>query len=103
MGCCVFNRRISILGKKKCMTFPRKKYNYKAWVFILCLCICIYPLEKEMATHSSILAWIIPWTEEPSGLQTMGWLKTHSLIYVGTPVFSKLKFKMKMFLDDAII
>ena len=26
------------------------------------------PLEKEMATHSSILAWKIPWTEEPSGL-----------------------------------
>ena len=30
------------------------------------------PLEKEMATHSSILAWRIPWTEEPSGLQSMG-------------------------------
>ena len=30
------------------------------------------PLEKEMATHSSILAWEIPWTEEPSGLQSMG-------------------------------
>ena len=29
-------------------------------------------LEKEMATHSSILAWEIPWTEEPSGLQSMG-------------------------------
>ena len=29
------------------------------------------PLEKEMATHSSILAWKIPWTEEPSGLQSM--------------------------------
>ena len=29
-------------------------------------------LEKEMATHSSILAWRIPWTEEPSGLQFMG-------------------------------
>ena len=28
-------------------------------------------LEKEMATHSSILAWIIPWTEEPGGLQSM--------------------------------
>ena len=27
------------------------------------------PLEKEMATHSSILAWRIPWTEEPGGLQ----------------------------------
>ena len=30
------------------------------------------PLEKEMATHSSILAWEIPWTEEPDGLQSMG-------------------------------
>ena len=30
-------------------------------------------LEKEMATHSSTLAWKIPWTEEPAGLQTMGW------------------------------
>ena len=33
------------------------------------------PLEKEMATHSSILAWKIPWTEEPGGLQSMGPLK----------------------------
>ena len=30
------------------------------------------PLEKEMSTHSSILAWRIPWTGEPSGLQSMG-------------------------------
>ena len=30
------------------------------------------PLEKEIATHSSILAWEIPWTEEPDGLQSMG-------------------------------
>ena len=30
------------------------------------------PLEKEMATHCSILDWIIPWTEEPGGLQSMG-------------------------------
>ena len=30
------------------------------------------PLEKEMATHSSILVWEIPWKEEPSGLQSMG-------------------------------
>ena len=30
------------------------------------------PLEKEMATHSSILAWKIPWTEEPGELQSMG-------------------------------
>ena len=30
------------------------------------------PLEEEMATHSSILAWKIPWTEETGGLQPMG-------------------------------
>ena len=30
------------------------------------------PLEKEMATHSCILAWRIPWMEEPGGLQPMG-------------------------------
>ena len=33
---------------------------------------CEDPLEKEMATHSSILAWKIPRTEEPGGLQSMG-------------------------------
>ena len=32
-------------------------------------------LKKEMATHSSILAWRIPWTEEPGGLQAIGRLK----------------------------
>ena len=31
-----------------------------------------YPLEKEMTIHSSILAWKTPWTEEPSGLESMG-------------------------------
>ena len=30
------------------------------------------PLEREMAIHSSILAWEIPWTEKPGGLQSMG-------------------------------
>ena len=32
-----------------------------------------YPLEKEMPTHSSTLAWIIPWTEKPGGLQSTEW------------------------------
>ena len=50
------------------------------------------PLEKEMATHSSILAWRIPWTEEPGGLQSIGlqesdtteWLHFHfSLSCIG--------------------
>ena len=38
------------------------------------------PLEKEMATHSSILAWEIPWTEEPGGLHSMGSQKRHDLV-----------------------
>jgi len=38
------------------------------------------PLEKEMATHSSILAWRIPWTEEPGGLQFMGSRVGHELV-----------------------
>ena len=33
----------------------------------------LHALEKEMATHSSILAWKISWTEEPGRLQSMGW------------------------------
>ena len=37
------------------------------------------PLEKEMATHSSILAWEIPWTEEPGRLQSTGSLKSWTL------------------------
>ena len=44
------------------------------------------PLEKEMATHSSILAWKISWTEEPGGLYTL-----HIYIYnLQSPHFSKL-------------
>ena len=46
------------------------------------------PLEEEMATHSSILAWTIPWTEEPGGLQCIGlqrvrhdWAHTHTRLH----------------------
>ena len=36
------------------------------------------PLEKEVAAHSGILAWEIPWTEEPGGLQSMGVTKSQT-------------------------
>ena len=42
-----------------------RRYEFNPWVGKT-------PLEKEMATHSSILAWRISWTEEPDGLQSMG-------------------------------
>ena len=39
------------------------------------------PLEKEMATHSSILAWKIPWTEDPGGLQSKGSQKSPTQLW----------------------
>ena len=45
------------------------------------------PLEKGMAVHSSVLAWKIPWTEEPGGLQSMGsqsWTRLTTLSHFST-------------------
>ena len=44
------------------------------------------PLEEGMATHSSILAWRIPWTEEPGGLQSTGLRKSQTRLSRYTPV-----------------
>ena len=41
---------------------------YKTYIY---MCVYIYVPEKAMASHSSTLAWKIPWTEEPGGLQSM--------------------------------
>ena len=66
-------------------------------------------LEKETATHSSILAWKIPWTEEPGGLQSLGSQKsqtqlsthTHAMAYEQHSVggFSSLNEKRKQETD----
>ena len=42
------------------------------------------PLEQEMATHSSILAWRIPWTEKPGGLQSVGSQESYTTERLGT-------------------
>ena len=47
------------------MQETKEKLGFHPWVGKI-------PLEKGMATHSSILAWEISWTEEPGGLQSMG-------------------------------
>ena len=47
-----------------CQCRRHERFKFDPWVED--------PLEKEMATHSSILNWEIPWTEEPSGLQSIG-------------------------------
>ena len=49
------------------------------------------PLEKEMATHSSIFAWRIPWTEEPHGLRSMGWQRVrHNCVTNTSPQTTSL-------------
>ena len=49
------------------------------------------PLEKEMTTHSSILVWRIPWTEEPGGLQSTGSQRVgHDLATKPPPTVSEL-------------
>ena len=50
-------------SKRVCL--PCRRPGFDPWVGKI-------PLEQDMATHSSILAWRIPWTEEPSRLQSMG-------------------------------
>ncbi|XDC75081.1 hypothetical protein R6Z07F_006254 [Ovis aries] len=56
--------------KSRNVTLLIKVHLVKAMVFP----VVIYGWEKAMATHSSTLAWRIPWTEEPGGLQSMGLL-----------------------------
>ena len=54
--------------KNRDITLPTKVHLVKAMVFP----VVMYGWEKAMATHSRTLAWRIPWTEGPGGLQSMG-------------------------------
>ena len=56
-------RNLSLDHISKKENDKNKNFNFRSFIFTL---------EKEMATHSSILAWKIPWTEEPGRLQSMG-------------------------------
>ena len=50
------------------------------------------PLEEETATHSSILSWKVPWTEDPGGLQSMGYQELDTTKYAhSTATYSKLR------------
>ena len=57
-------------------------------VFKLC---CIHLIDKEMTVHSNILAWEVPWTEEPGGLQSIGLQRVgHDLVITHTHSFNGL-------------
>ena len=58
-------------------------------------------LEKEMATHSSILAWEIPWTEEPGGLQSIG-LRSVGPDWSDSAHTRKVKFGDRNHMDSCV-
>ena len=70
----VFLERLALLGDASHHCFPGgSDGNQPAmWETYVRFLGWEDPLEEGMATHSSILAWIIPWTEEPGGVQSMG-------------------------------
>ena len=56
------------------------------------------PLEEGMGNHSSILAWIIPWTEEPGGLQSIWWQRVrHDSTHTYTDIISSENNKTHKF------
>ena len=73
-------------GKKKkpsCQTRRRERCEFGPWVRKI-------PYSEEMASHASILTWKIPWTEEPGGLQSMGFQRAgYDWVHVNTV---KLRF-----------
>ena len=58
-----------------CTLLQNVEYNSLWYIVYLYLLSILYIVEKAMATHYSTLAWKIPWTEEPSGLPSMGSLR----------------------------
>ena len=68
---------VNIMIKSECIN----KYIYVCIYMCVCvfmyiytyihICICTYILEKEIATHSSVLVWKFPWTEDPGRLESM--------------------------------
>ena len=55
------------------------------------------PLEKKMATHSSILAWEIPWTEKPGGLQFVGLQRVGHEASLRTKLVEVMEFQLSYF------
>ena len=60
-------------------------------------------LEKETATHSSILAWKIQWTEEPGGLQSMGFKKSALTEHISTDCVIRISAAGQVYLKSKLI
>ena len=81
------------MGKRASLVVQRLKHLAAMWETWVRSLGQEDPLEKEMTTHSSILAWRIPWTEEPGGLQSTGRKEsdTTKRLHLTSPPFSSIK------------
>ena len=76
-------------GKEStCQCRRHKRHQFNPWVRMI-------PLEEEMATHSSILACKVPWTEEPGGLQSMGSLRVGHNWVTSLSLFTFMHWRRK--------
>ena len=70
--------------------------NYKSsWFYDYLLWTMHYSPEKAVAPHSSTLAWVVPWTEEPSGLQSMGSLRVRHVWMTSLSLFTFIHWRRK--------
>ena len=80
-------------------------WYFFSWEYIFMACLSVYishifmyvcfRLEKAMASHSSTLAWKIPWTEEPGGLQSMGLLRVRHDWETSLSLFTFMHWRRK--------
>ena len=74
---------------------PLLTYQGKAWWNLFKCTIYNYQMEKAMAPHSSTLAWTIPWTKEPGGLQYMGSQRVRHDWATSLSLFTFMHWRMK--------
>ena len=82
----VYHKQMTWITVQKLKRLPAMQETQELWVWSHNLLGQEDPLEEEIATHSSILAWKIPWTDKPGGLQSTGlqrfgrdWATEHAL------------------------
>ena len=69
--------------------------NAARTLFLLHGCLWIFRVAKAMTPHSSALAWKIPWTEEPGGLQSMGWQRVRHDWATSLSLFTFMHWRRK--------
>ena len=89
-----YNYPIFGVGPNTCSVMSSKCYSLPTWNFKI-LCLHSLYMQKAMATHSSSLAWKVPWTEEPGRLQSMGSLRVRHYWVTSLSLFAFTHWRRK--------